>query len=132
MFLGISGPNFCFSPEAFSPPMKKIDKSTPEKVKSRMRLNFAFFISNYALVVAGVALVVALMHPGMIFLVGIVWSCWGFHYYLISNELLLFGHNVGTLVGSSRHHPFIGLFKWYLSGSYLACSCFSAAGIHDD
>eukprot|EP00529_Nitzschia_sp_RCC80_P042460 CAMPEP_0113474018 /NCGR_PEP_ID=MMETSP0014_2-20120614/18356_1 /TAXON_ID=2857 /ORGANISM="Nitzschia sp." /LENGTH=43 /DNA_ID=CAMNT_0000366829 /DNA_START=33 /DNA_END=160 /DNA_ORIENTATION=- /assembly_acc=CAM_ASM_000159 len=34
-FLGISGPSFCFAPDAFTPPVKKIDKSSPEKFKSR-------------------------------------------------------------------------------------------------
>ena len=98
MFIGISGHAFCFAPEAFSPPAKKLDKSTYEKVKSRIRLNFAFFLSNYALVTAGVGIVVALMHPGMLLAVGLVWSLWGFHNYLISNELVLFGQNIGTLV----------------------------------
>ena len=98
MFVGITGNAFCFNAEAFTPPVKKLDKSTPEKIKSRMRLNFAFFLSNYAIVAAGVAVVVALMHPGMLFSVGIVWALWGFHTYLISHEFSLFGHNIGALV----------------------------------
>jgi hypothetical protein len=98
MFMGVSGQNFCFSPEAFTPPVKKMDKSTLEKFRSRLRLNFAFFLSNYALVAAGVALVIALMHPYMLISVAILWVLWAFHNFLISNEFIVFGHNIGTLV----------------------------------
>lgn len=102
MFLGISGPSFCLSPEAFNPPVRKVDKSTPEKFKSRLKLNFAFFLSNYAVVTAGVALVTALMHPGMLIALGLLWSIWGLHTFLISNEVILFGRNIGTLVSISH------------------------------
>ena len=107
MFIGFSGHAFCLAPEAFSPPAKKIDKSTYEKIKSRLKLNFAFFLSNYALVAAGVALVVALMHPGMLISTGIVWALWGLHEYLISHELVVFGQNIGSLV--SINHRSNGL-----------------------
>lgn len=102
MFLGISGPSFCLSPEAFNPPVRKVDKSTPEKFKSRLKLNFAFFLSNYAVVTAGVALVTALMHPGMLFALGLLWALWGLHTFLISNEVIFFGRNIGTLVTISH------------------------------
>ena len=102
MFLGITGPSFCFSPLAFNTPVKKLDKSTYEKFQSRLKLNFAFFLSNYALVTAGVALVTALMHPGMVISVGLIWGLWALHNFLISNELILFGRNVGTLISISQ------------------------------
>ncbi|KAL3925073.1 MAG: hypothetical protein SGILL_000646 [Bacillariaceae sp.] len=98
MFLGISGPTFCMSPEAFNPPIRKVDKSSPEKFKSRLKLNFAFFLSNYAVVTAGVAFVVALMHPGMLFSLALLWGLWGLHSYLVSNEIIVLGRNIGTLV----------------------------------
>ncbi len=98
MFLGIAGHNFCFSPEAFAPPVRKLDKSTLEKFKSRLRLNFSFFLSNYALVAAGVALVIALMHPGMLISLGFLWVLWTFHAFLISNEVIVFGRNIGTMI----------------------------------
>ena len=101
-FLGISGPSFCFSPTAFNAPVKKLDKSTYEKFQSRLKLNFAFFLSNYALLTVGVALVTALMHPGMVFLVGLIWGLWGLHAFLISNELILFGRNLGTVISISH------------------------------
>jgi len=102
MFLGITGPSFCFSPAAFNTPVKKLDKSTCEKFQSRLKLNFAFFLSNYALVTAGVALVTALMHPGMVISVCLIWGLWALHKFLISNELLLFGRNIGTLISISQ------------------------------
>jgi hypothetical protein len=102
MFLGITGPSFCLSPEAFNPPVRKVDKSTLEKFKSRLRLNFAFFLSNYAVVTVGVALVTALMHPGMLLALGLLWAIWGFHTFLISNEVVIFGRNIGTLMSITQ------------------------------
>jgi hypothetical protein len=102
MFMGVTGHALCFAPDAFTPPAKKLDKSTLEKIKSRMKTNFAFFLSNYAVVAALVALVVALMHPGMLFSLGIVWVFWSAHTYLISNELVLFGFSIGGLVSINR------------------------------
>lgn len=102
MFLGITGPSLCFSPEAFTIPVKKVDKSTPEKFKSRLKLNFAFFLSNYALVATGTALIVFLMHPGMLLSMAVVWGLWMLHHFLISNEVMVFGRNVGTLLSISH------------------------------
>lgn len=107
MFLGITGPSFCFSPEAFNSPVKKLDKSTPEKFKSRLKLNFAFFLSNYALVAAGTALIIFLMHPGMLVAMGLVWGLWALHHFLISNEVIVLGRNVGTLVSISHRSYFL-------------------------
>jgi hypothetical protein len=56
----------CFAGGAYTAPIRKFDKASLEKVKSRVSLNFAFFLSNYALVATMVGLVVALMHPGMV------------------------------------------------------------------
>jgi hypothetical protein len=96
--MGVTGHAFCFAPDAFAPPAKKIDKSTMEKFKSRLRLNFAFFLSNYVLVAALVAVVVGLMHPGMLFSLGLVWGLWMIHYYLISNEVVVAGKNIGSFI----------------------------------
>lgn len=99
MFLGVNpGAGFCLSAEAFTPPVKKIDKASPEKIKSRVSLNFAFFLSNYALLASMVALVVALMHPGMLFFLGVVYGLWTFHRFLIRNELDVFGIHIHSLL----------------------------------
>lgn len=108
VFLGITGNNFCMSADAFTPPVKKMDKGSPEKITSRIKLNVSYFLTNYALVAFGVAVVVALMHPGMIFSLGIVWGLWLGHNYLISNELVLFNQNIGGLISIS--HRFYALF----------------------
>mmetsp|Transcript_115309 Transcript_115309/g.172329 ORF Transcript_115309/g.172329 Transcript_115309/m.172329 type:complete len:236 (+) Transcript_115309:177-884(+) len=106
-FMGVSGHAFCFSPEAFTPPVKKLDKTTTEKFKSRLRLNFVFFLSNYALVAAGVALVTALMHPGMLISIGVLWILWSFHSFLISNEVIVFGRNLGSLISITHRSAFL-------------------------
>lgn len=98
MFLGVSGPSWCLAAGAFAPPVKKVDKSFLEKIRARIRLNFAFFLSNYALVAFGVAVVVALSHPGMLLWVGGVWLLWLLHSFLISNEVILFGKNISMLL----------------------------------
>jgi hypothetical protein len=98
MFLGVNPVGFCLSVGAFTPPVKKLDKTTPEKISSRIKLNCAFFLSNYALVAAMVAVVVALMHPGMLFSMGIVMGLWSLHSFMIRQELVVFGFNLGTLL----------------------------------
>jgi len=124
VFLGVSGSNFCMSPEAFTPPIKRvIDKSTPEKISSRIRLNLTYFLTNYALVAFGVAVVVALMHPGMIFSLGMVWVLWWGHNYLVHTEVVLFGHNISVLV--SIAHRFYFLFL--VSVGVVMWKCFKPA-----
>jgi PRA1 family protein len=98
VFLGVNPVGICLSAGAFTPPVKKVDKASPEKIKGRLLLNFAFFLSNYALLATVVALVVALMHPGMLLFLAIVWALWGLHSYLIRNELILFGLPVHSLL----------------------------------
>jgi hypothetical protein len=107
VFLGINPLNSCLSAEAFTPPVKKIDKSSHEKIKSRMKLNFAFFVSNYALVAAMVAVVVALMHPGMILSLGLIWGLWTFHHFLIRHELTVFGIAVHSLLTIQQRFYFL-------------------------
>jgi len=98
MFLGLDPAGLCLSPVAFTPPVKSIDKTSATKITSRMKLNFAFFLTNYVLVASMVTIVVALMHPGMIFFLGIVWGLWKLHAHLIKNQLILFGLPVHSLL----------------------------------
>lgn len=78
--------------------MRKVDKHAPEKIKSRMQLNLAFFLTNYVLVAAMVALVVTMMYPSSIIVIGIVYAIWNVHAYLIRNEVDLFGVQVHSLL----------------------------------
>jgi hypothetical protein len=82
MFLGVTGPAFCISAQAFAPPSKRFDKYAAEKIGSRLKLNFAFFLTNYALIVGGTAFVVALMHPAMLVLMGVVYGLWYLHFLI--------------------------------------------------
>jgi PRA1 family protein len=97
VFLGLSATG-CLSPVAFTPPVRKMDKSSFEKVKSRVKLNFAYFLSNYVLLAAITAIVVALMHPGMVFFLGLVYALWTIHGFLIRKELVLFGMQVHAIL----------------------------------
>jgi hypothetical protein len=109
VFLGLNaGAGFCLSPTAFTPPVRKVmDKATPEKIKSRVQLNFAYFISNYALLAAMTALVIALMHPGMVLFVGIVYLLWRAHEFLIRNPLIVFGIEVHSLLSIKQRFYFL-------------------------
>jgi hypothetical protein len=102
MFLGLSGHAFCLSPGAFAPPTKRVDKTMFEKIRARISLNFAFFLSNYALVAFGVAVVVALSHPGMLLFVAGVWLLWMAHAFLIDHEVIVFGTNVGMIMSITQ------------------------------
>lgn len=82
MFLGVAGPAFCISAQAFAPPSRRFDKDAAEKIGSRLRLNLAFFLTNYALIFFGTAFVVALMHPAMLVLMGIICGLWHLHFMM--------------------------------------------------
>lgn len=97
LFLGL-GTGGCLSAQAFTPPVRKMDKGTPEKIRSRVKLNFAFFLSNYVLLAAMTAIVVALMHPGMVFFLALVYGLWKLHAFLIRNQLIVFGIQVHALL----------------------------------
>ena len=87
-FLGIA-PNLCLSAGAFTPPVAHMDKSTIEKVKSRVSLNISFFLTNYMFLSIGVGLVVALSHPGMLISVTAVAGLWTIHNIIIDRKLEL-------------------------------------------
>jgi len=105
MFLGIlGGAGFCFNfgIGAYTSPAKSIDKSTIEKFKSRLKLNVAFFMSNYALIVLSVAGILAFLHPTMLISLGLLWVLWSVHSFLNRHELLLFSINFSTLIPSDK------------------------------
>lgn len=122
-FMGVTDHALCFSPEAFTPPVKKMDKTTGEKFKTRLRLNFVFFLSNYALVATGVALVTALMHPGMLLAIFGLWILWSFHTFLISNEVVVLGRNIGSLVSITHRSAFL----WAVTLIVIVFKCLKPA-----
>jgi PRA1 family protein len=95
---GDEGVGLALSHDAFSPPLAGGRSGTVAMIKSRIRDNWSFFLSNYCLVAAMVALVVALMHLGMLLVLGILYGMWSFHGYLIKHEVVVFGIGVHTLL----------------------------------
>lgn len=99
VFLGLNpGNDLMVSPKAFSSPAPTMDLSCLGKTKQRVKVNFGYFLSNYVLITAMTAVVVALMHPGMIVTVGIVLGLWWLHGCLIRRELVVFGVSVQNLL----------------------------------
>mmetsp|Transcript_3141 Transcript_3141/g.4580 ORF Transcript_3141/g.4580 Transcript_3141/m.4580 type:complete len:259 (+) Transcript_3141:171-947(+) len=100
VFLGISGPSLCFAPNAFTPPSKKLDKNTAEKVSQRITLNFSYFLSNYAMIFIGTCIIVTLMHPAMIIYSSVVYFLWKGHKIMVENQtpLVVGGKDVGQYV----------------------------------
>jgi hypothetical protein len=100
VFLGITGPSFCFAPNAFNPPSKKMDKNTAEKISQRISLNFAYFISNYAMIFIGTCIIVTLMHPGMIIYSSIVYCLWKGHKMMVENctPIIVKGKDIGQYI----------------------------------
>jgi len=115
IFLGITGPSFCFSPEAFNPPSKHWDKSTTEKIRLRLRLNLAYFLTNYVFILLGTTLVVTLTHPIMIMYLGILWLLWQIHKMISQHNipLVLMGYDIGEYFGTESR-------RWILYG-FTAC-----------
>jgi len=97
VFLGITGPAFCFAPQAFTPPTTHLDKNTREKIQQRIKLNFAYFLTNYALIASGTSVVITLMHPIMIMFIGIMWLLWKIHEVIVQHNIPLevMGMNLG-------------------------------------
>mmetsp|Transcript_13312 Transcript_13312/g.25425 ORF Transcript_13312/g.25425 Transcript_13312/m.25425 type:complete len:280 (+) Transcript_13312:46-885(+) len=92
LFLGVSGPSLCIAADAFSPPIslsRQTDKSSLEKMISRLSRNLNFFATNYAFLAMCTILVVALMHPSMLMYVAITWALWWFHVVVIREDVRL-------------------------------------------
>jgi hypothetical protein len=115
VFLGVNNNNsnsnssiaagICLAAGAFTPPIQKMDKSSLEKIATRVRLNSTYFVSNYALVAAMTAIVVALMHPSMLVFLALVYALWAAHRYMIRHPVVVFGVPLHTLVSVQQ--------RWY-------------------
>jgi PRA1 family protein. len=97
IFLGITGPSFCIAADAFTPPSKKLDKNTLEKVKQRVGLNTAYFLTNYTLIATGTFVVVVLLHPMMILCSVFVYLLWKVHNVMVNDNipLVVMGKDIG-------------------------------------
>lgn len=89
VFLGIRSTRddgLQLSEGAFTPPsLTGADSMT--KIKQRVKENWTFFLSNYALVAAMTAIVVLLMHPSVVITLAMLYGLWWVHGYLIVKEL---------------------------------------------
>jgi len=131
IFLGITGPTFCFSAEAFTPPSKKLDKTAPEKVLTRIRLNFAFFLTNYALITAGTAIIVSLMHPKMIMELTMVWILWTFHVAMVKNNtpIVIRGIDFGQQLTAQRRSLILSIITCFVVFRYCFLPFLLTVGI---
>ncbi|KAI2496989.1 PRA1 family protein [Fragilaria crotonensis] len=105
LFLGIqeSGHSFCLSAGAFTTiPPADDQKSVWDQLHTRLALNVALFLTNYALVAGGVAIVIALLHPGMLLVLAAVSALWWCHDYLIHQTVTVGSHNIGTLLSINQ------------------------------
>jgi hypothetical protein len=107
LFLGVTGPSFCIAADAFSPPIslsRQKDKSSSEKVISRVSRNLAYFATNYALMTLGAVLVVALMHPAMLVYVAITWGLWWLHIIVIREDIrmVVMGKDLNEILTPKR------------------------------
>ena len=99
LFLGLRPESsLCWSGTAFTPPVTRLTKTTWDKVRGRVQLNGAYFLTNYVLLAALVGLVVALMHPGMVCFLILLYGLWSLHAFLIRNKLELFGLQVHAIL----------------------------------
>jgi hypothetical protein len=92
LFLGLSGPSLCIAADAFSSPIALhhgSNKSSADKIRSRVSRNLAFFSTNYAFLTVGTVLIVALMHPIMLIYVGVTWGLWYLHITVIREDIRL-------------------------------------------
>jgi hypothetical protein len=77
-----------------------MDKNTLEKVKQRVGLNTAYFLTNYALIASGTCVVVVLLHPKMIFYSIIMYLLWKAHNVMVNDHipLVVMGKDIGQYV----------------------------------
>jgi hypothetical protein len=108
MFLGV-GHAFCLSAGAFTPPTAEGKKTILDSVQTRITLNGAFFLTNYALVASGVAVVIALLHPGMLLVCNIMYFLWWFHEYLIHHEVTIGSRNIGTMMSITQRSTLLSI-----------------------
>jgi len=93
------------SSRAYNPPLA--GSSTMIMIQSRIKDNCDYFTTNYVLVAAMVALVIALMHPTMLIFIGIVTSLWWCHGYLIKHELNVAGIPLHALLTVQQRFYFL-------------------------
>ncbi len=120
VFLGFTGPSFCIGADAFSPPIsfgsdKTINKH--EKCSSRISRNLQYFATNYAVMAIGTVLVVALMHPGMLFFVGVTWVLWWLHLVVLREDikLVVMEKDLNEVLTPNRRSWVLSVWTFYVA-----------------
>lgn len=120
VFLGFTGPSFCIGADAFSPPIsfssdKTINKH--EKCTSRISRNLQYFATNYSIMALGTVVVVALMHPGMLFYVGITWGLWWMHLVVVREDikLVVMDKDLNQLLSPNRRSWVLSVWTFYVA-----------------
>lgn len=84
-----------------------------DTIRTRMALNGAYFLTNYALVALGVAIVIALLHPGMLLVCGVVYALWWLHSYLITNKVTLLNNDVATILSITQRSTILTIVTFF-------------------
>jgi len=115
VFLGVTGPSFCIGSDAYSPPISFSSDKT--SCTSRISRNLAYFATNYTLVALGTVLVVALMHPGMLFYVGITWGLWWLHLVVLKEEikLVVMEKDLNEILSPKRRSLVLTVWTFYVA-----------------
>lgn len=131
VFLGITGPSFCIAPDAFTPPSKKMDKNTLEKVKQRVGLNTAYFLTNYSLIATGTFVVVVLLHPMMILYSVVVYFLWKVHNVMVNDNipLVVMGKDIGQYVTVEMRTKILYFFTLWVVVFYCLKPFLLATGL---
>jgi len=108
-----------------------MDKTTVEKVKRRVDLNFAYFLTNYALIAAGTCVVVILMHPMMIIYSVIVYSFWKAHTIMVKNNipLVVFDKDVGQYLSVEIRTKLLYVVTLWVVIMYCLMPFLAASGL---
>lgn len=131
IFLGITGPSFCIAPDAFTPPSKKMDKNTLEKVRQRVGLNTAYFLTNYSLIAAGTCVVVVLLHPRMIFYSAVMYILWKMHNVMVRDNipLIVMGKDMGRYLTVEVRTKILYFFTLWVVVFYCLIPFLLATGL---
>lgn len=131
VFLGITGPSMCFAPDAFTPPTKRLNKDAAEKVSQRVSLNFAYFLSNYAMIFIGTCIIVTLLHPGMIIYSSIVYLLWKGHTIMVKNNtpLVIMDKDLGHYITVELRTRILYVITTWVVVAYCFKPFFTVVGL---
>ena len=84
------------------------------KVQKRIRQNFTYFLSNYAIVAAMTALTVLVLHPSVIFMFFFLTALWWCHGYMIRHELVVASVRIHAIFSVQQRFYILFCLSWFL------------------